>query len=112
MTVAFHLSWMPEFAPAPIVTMTAPFWMLLLMMRPMTGGTLALSQFGFSGSGFFGSGHGGNFLAHFLTRRLGGLGHSIVPRHAGTLMSGGVGHLSLHGGQPGGAPNCGQISLH
>src|SRR5512140_239569 len=87
--------------------------MLLLMIRPTTGGTLMLSQFGFSGSGFFGSGHGGNTLAgHFLTLRSGGLGHSIVARQAGMLMSGGFGHLPAHAGQPGGAPVAGHTALH
>src|SRR5689334_19732011 len=85
---------------------------LLAMMRPITGGSLMLSQLGLAGSGLRGSLHAGNTGLHFFTRRSGGLGHSIVAWHAGLLMSGGVGHLSLHGGQPGGAPCAGQISLH
>src|SRR5262249_53411597 len=74
---------------------------------------LMLSQLGLFGSGCFGSGHLGNFGGvHFLTRRSGGFGHSIVARHAGTLTSGGVGHLSLHAGQPGGAPVGGHTFAH
>src|ERR1043166_2520517 len=92
---------------------TSEPWMVLAMMRLVTGGTLMLSQFGLFWSGFFGSGHLGNFAGtHALTRRSGGLGHGIVARQAGTLTSGGVGHLSLHGGQPGGAPAAGQMFLH
>src|ERR1700759_882052 len=86
---------------------------LLPVMRAMTGGILMLSQFGFAGSGFFGSGHFGKVAGlHALTSRLGGLGHGIVARHAGMLMSGGFGHLPAHGGQPGGAPTSGHTSLH
>src|SRR4051812_23852381 len=86
---------------------------LLPMMRAMTGGTLMLSQFGFAGSGAFGSGHFGKTVGlHALTSRLGGFGHGIVARHAGMLMSGGLGHLSLQAGQPGGAPACGHTILH
>src|SRR6185503_7750697 len=90
---------------------TSEPWTLLAMMLPITGGTLALSQFGLAGSGFRGSLQGGNTGLHFLTRRSGGFGHSMVARHAATLTSGGLGHLSLHAGQPGGAPCAGHTLL-
>src|SRR4029078_11846460 len=98
--------------PAPIVMTRSPPWTVLPMMVPTTGGILMLSQFGFALSGFFGSGHFGNEDGlQALTSRLGGFGHGIVAQHAWMLMSGGVGHLSLHAGQPGGAPVCGHTSL-
>src|SRR5689334_16365135 len=59
------------------------------------------------------SGHLGHFVSgHALTRRSGGFGQGIVARHASTLMSGGLGHLPLHAGQPGGAPLSGHTCLH
>src|SRR5262249_38827629 len=111
-TVAPQFFCTPEFRPAPMVMIRSEPEASLRRMRATTGGTLALSQLGFAGSGFRGSLHAGNTGLHFLTRRSGGLGHSIVAWHTGLLTSGGLGHLSLQPGQPGGAPCAGQTSLH
>src|SRR5262245_49780011 len=115
-TCAVQFAAMPEFWPAPIVTITSEPWIWLLMMRVTTGGILMSSQLGLLGSGLRGSGHLGHLCAlsatHDLTRRSGGLGHGICAWHAGRLTSGGLGHLSLQAGQPGGALACGQTALH
>src|SRR5207244_9067729 len=81
--------------------------------RP-TIGFAATRQFGLLTSGFFWSGQGGQSVGlHALMRSSGcPLGHGIVGQHEGSLASGGVGHLPLHGGQPGGAPVVGHTFLH
>src|SRR5512140_2919002 len=91
---------------------TSEPWTSFLITRPVTGGAVASSQFGFCGSGLLMSRHLDHLLfGHALTRRSGGFGHGIVFQHAELLTSGGSGHLPLHAGQPGGAADVGQIDL-
>src|ERR1043166_7733357 len=82
-TVPLQFGATPFSLPAPIVMITSEPWIVLAMIRLTTGGILMLSQLGLFGSGCFGSGHLGNFGGvHFLTRRSGGLGQSMVAWHA------------------------------
>src|SRR5687767_567625 len=93
--------------------MTSEPCTVLPMTRPMIGCALT-RQFGFDSSGSFLLGQGGqSFGLHALMRSSGWpRGHGIVAQHDGSSTLGGVGHLPLHAGQPGGAPVEGQIILH
>src|SRR4051812_39327110 len=94
----------PALLPWPIVMIRSVPDTLLPTIRPITGGSLMLSQFGLLGSGFLGSGHLGNLPAQRANLRSGGVGQSIVFWHTGFAGSGGVGHLPVQPGQFGGAP--------
>src|SRR5688572_20333875 len=112
-TVPFQPAPTPCFLPALIVMIVESPWTLLPITRALTGSAFALSQFGLSGSGFAMSAHFGKSRdLHAFTRRSAGFGHGIVAQHALLLISGGSGHLPLHAGQPGGAPNAGHTLLH
>src|SRR4051812_22434955 len=87
----------PWSEPTPIVMMRSLPFTSALSTRPFTGSAVALSQLGFFGSGFLMS-HLGNLPVHARTSRTGGVGQGIVRRHAGIVMSGGVGHLPAHAG--------------
>ena len=84
------------------------------MMRPVTGGAVASSQFGLCGSGLLMSTHLGHFALRARLARgdPAGSGTASCPSTPGLLTSGGSGHLPLHAGQPGGAPVVGQTFLH